>query len=57
MRKKSLKAEASFNYVVIAGWKNKEVEDYINMVETDLKLMAKRLKLKITGFVEVIDVK
>ena len=57
MKKKSLKAEASFNYVVIAGWKNKELEDYINMVETDLKLMAKRLKLRITGFIEVIDVK
>jgi len=56
MKKKIIKPNASLGTTCIAGWENKEIEEYLDMVEKDLKLLAKKYKLEISVFVQVFKV-
>jgi len=56
MKKKTLKAEACFNFVCVAGFEDKELEEYTREIERKLNIIAKGHKLKIYGFIEVIKV-
>jgi len=53
MRKRPIKPNASMGVTCIAGWENKEVEDFLGNTEKRLKELAKKHNLEIDLFVRV----